>query len=85
MIPPFPLEFSPLRLATNTLGRRDCEVKRGSHFIGIFPKNAAFVRLVPTLLLDKIAEWSIAHRYVRLATHADVNDIRRLRLSAIAA
>ena len=60
MIPPFPSEFSPLRLAANALGRRDCEVKRGSHFIGIFSNNAAFVRLVRTLLLDRLIRHSQA-------------------------
>lgn len=85
MIPFFFSEFPPLGLAANALERLDGEAKRRSNVIGIFPRNAAIVRLVGALLLDQNDRSSIQRRYISRETLAGMSDNRRLRPLAIAA
>ncbi|HZF58734.1 MAG TPA: transposase [Rubrobacter sp.] len=48
--------------STNPIERIDKEIKRRSRVDGIFPNNAAVIRLVGAILLDMHDEWDAAER-----------------------
>jgi putative transposase len=81
----FPKEHRAQIHSTNPLERINGEVKRRANVVGIFPNDAAIVRLVGALLLEQNDEWAITRRYMSLETLAGMSDNRRLRLPAIAA
>lgn len=81
----FPKEHRAQLHSTNPLERVNGEVKRRSHVVGIFPNEAAIVRLVGALLLEQNDEWAVQRRYMSLETLAGMSDNRPLRLPAIAA
>jgi len=60
----FPKEHWSQLASTNPLERLNKEIKRRSHVIGIFPNNAAIVRLVGTLLAEQTDEWQVTRRYM---------------------
>jgi putative transposase len=60
----FPKEHWPQLASTNPLERLNKEIKRRARVIGIFPNNAAIVRLVGTLLAEQTDEWQITRRYM---------------------
>ena len=81
----FPKEHRLQIHGTNPPEHCNGDVKRRSNVAGIFPNDAAIVRLVGTLLLDQNDECSIQRRYMTLKTLAGMRDNPRLRLPAIAA
>jgi putative transposase len=60
----FPKEHWPQLASTNPLERLNKEIKRRSRVVGIFPNNAAIVRLVGTLLTEQTDEWQVTRRYM---------------------
>ena len=60
----FPKEHWSQIASTNPLERVNKEIKRRSRVVGIFPNDAAIVRLVGALLIEQTEEWHITRRYM---------------------
>ncbi len=58
--------------STNPLERLNKEIKRRTNVIGIFPNEAAIVRLTGALMLEQNDEWAVTRRYMTLETVAKV-------------
>ena len=80
----FPKEHRVKLHSTNPLERLNCEVKRRSDVVGIFPNENSIYRLVGALLLEQTDEWTIQRRYLTLETLAAVGDNPTVSLSAVA-
>jgi putative transposase len=71
---------------TNPRERLNGEIKRRSDVVGIFPNEAAVIRLVGALLLEQNDEWAVQRaRYMSLETIAPLSDNPTVSLPAIAA
>jgi putative transposase len=58
-----------------TSARVNSEVKRCTEVVGIFPNEAAIVRLVGAILLEQNDEWAVQRaRYMTLETIAPLSD-----------
>ena len=60
----FPKEHWPQIASTNPLERVNKEIERRARVIGIFPNDAAIVRLVGALLGEQTDEWQVTRRYM---------------------
>src|SRR4051795_13373397 len=58
--------------STNPLERPNKEVKRRADVVGIFPGEAAIVRLIGAVLLEANDEWQLQHRYMQLEAMAEL-------------
>jgi putative transposase len=81
----FPKEHWPQLASTNPLERLNKEIKRRSDVVGIFPNDAALIRLAGALMLEQNDEWAVTRRYMSLESLAALSDAARSRLPAVAA
>jgi hypothetical protein len=65
--------WSKLR-STNPLERVNREIARRSDVVGIYPNNAALIRLAASLLIEQNDEWLVGRRYMSEASMALVLD-----------
>jgi len=80
----FPREHWAQIASTNPLERVNKEVKRRSDVVGIFPNDAAIIRLVGALMIETNDEWAVARRYMGLESLARVGNTDNHRLPAVA-
>jgi transposase-like protein len=60
----FPAEHCSKLRSTNPLERVNREIGRRSDVVGIFPNDAALIRLAGMLLIEQNDEWLVARRYL---------------------
>src|ERR1044071_4282888 len=71
----FPSQHRAKLHSTNPIERPIGEIKRRTEVVGIFPNEAAIVRLVGAILLEQNDEWAVQlARYMTLETMAPVSD-----------
>ena len=66
----FPKQHRGKHHSTNPLERLNKEVKRRADVVGIFPNEAAIVRLIGAVLLEHNDEWQLQHRYMQVEAMA---------------
>ena len=68
----FPAQHRAKLHSTNPLERLNKEVKRRADVVGIFPGEAAIVRLIGAVLLEANDEWQLQHRYMQVEAMAEL-------------
>jgi putative transposase len=68
----FPEQHRTKLHSTNPLERLNKEVKRRADVVGIFPNEAAIVRLIGAVLLEQNDEWQLLHRYMQVEAMAEL-------------
>jgi putative transposase len=81
----FPVQHRAKLHSTNPIERLNGEIKRRTDVVGIFPNEAAIVRLVGAILIEQNDEWAVQRaRYMTLETIAPLSDDPAVSLPAIA-
>ncbi len=79
----FPKEHRAKLHSTNPIERLNGEIKRRRDVVGIFPNEAAIIRLVGALLLEQNDEWAVQRaRYMTLETIGTMSDDPLISLPA---
>ncbi len=82
----FPAAHRAKLHSTNPIERLNGEIKRRTDVVGIFPNEAAIVRLIGAILLEQSDEWATQRaRYMTLETIAPLSDTAPVSLPAVAA
>jgi putative transposase len=82
----FPKDHRVKIHSTNPIERVNGEIKRRTEVVGIFPNEAAIVRLAGAILLEQNDEWAVQRaRYMSLETIAPLRDDPLVSLPAAAA
>jgi transposase-like protein len=81
----FPAAHRAKLHSTNPIERLNGEIKRRTDVVGIFPNEAAIVRLVGAILIEQNDEWAVQRaRYMTLETIVPLSDDPAVSLPAIA-
>jgi putative transposase len=82
----FPTQHRTKLHSINPLERLNGEIKRRTEVVGIFPNEAAILRLVGAILLEQNDEWAVQRaRYMTLESITAISDDPIVTLPAVAA